>query len=70
MNGCAGSPTTPWQEGTPGLENCVRYTACPRDYPVVFCESMGLGQSWQLSTAVSAFTLFFNELDGVTPTTP
>jgi poly(3-hydroxybutyrate) depolymerase len=67
MNGCEGSPTTPWHENTPGLESCVRYTACPQDYPVVFCQTFGLGQSWQESTAVPAFARLFDDVEAVAP---
>jgi poly(3-hydroxybutyrate) depolymerase len=70
MNGCEGSSSTPWHEATPGLESCVRYTACPRDYPVVFCETSGLGQSWQESTAVPAFARLFDDVESVAPAAP
>jgi poly(3-hydroxybutyrate) depolymerase len=70
MNGCAGSPTNPWHDDTPGLEQCVQYSECPRDYPVVFCESMGLGGISQQSTAVPAFALLFNEVESVSPAAP
>jgi poly(3-hydroxybutyrate) depolymerase len=70
MNGCAGSATMAWHDDTPALASCVQYVSCPRDYPVVFCESMGLGQASQSNTAVPAFTLLFDGIDALTPTTP
>src|SRR6185503_9684961 len=54
MNGCADSPTAPWHHEIAGLETCERYTACPAAYPVVFCQTAGLGHSWQPSAAVPA----------------
>jgi hypothetical protein len=71
MNGCAGSPTAAWPDDGPGLgKNCAQYTACPQDYPVVFCETSGLGNAWQANIGVPAFTLFFKQLESLAPTTP
>jgi hypothetical protein len=62
MNGCAGSPTADWHHEIAGLETCETYTACPPDYPVVFCQTTGLGHQWQASAAVPAWTLLFDQL--------
>lgn len=71
-NGCKGSyedgPKKPWQpaEDIPGLEGgiCQEYTDCPADiarkYPLVFCTTNGLGHGDQSSSAIPAFTKFFD----------
>jgi poly(3-hydroxybutyrate) depolymerase len=63
MNGCVASPTAPWHPELAG-GGCVQYTACPADYPVVFCTTNGLGQSSQIGTAVAAFSLLFDDATG------
>ncbi len=41
MNGCdvATNPTAPWHPEIPTLATCVKYTTCPRAYPVVTCST-------------------------------
>jgi poly(3-hydroxybutyrate) depolymerase len=64
MNGCVGSPTAPWHPEIASLKDvCVQYTACPLDYPVVFCTTNGLGHADDHERAIPAFNLFFNQLD-------
>jgi hypothetical protein len=60
-NDCADSPTAPWHPEVAGLQTCVQYTTCPKDYPVVFCRTEGLGNASQDNAAVPAFTMFFDE---------
>jgi len=64
MNGCVGSPTAPWHPEIASLKDvCVQYTACPLDYPVVFCTTNGLGHADDHERAIPAFDLFFNQLN-------
>jgi hypothetical protein len=74
-NGCTGNykegPKKPWEpaEQIPGLQGgiCQEYTGCPADvaakYPLVFCTTSGLGHADQASSAIPAFTAFFNLMD-------
>jgi poly(3-hydroxybutyrate) depolymerase len=59
----------PWHPEVPLLEGCVKFTGCPRDYPVVFCTTEGLGHSAQTERATAAYDTFFNELSPQTPPT-
>jgi poly(3-hydroxybutyrate) depolymerase len=64
MNGCVGSATAPWHPEVDSLKGvCVQYTACPVDYPVVFCTTNGLGHADDHERAIPAFNLFFNQLN-------
>jgi Putative esterase len=74
-NGCTGNykegPKKPWApaETIMGLQSgvCQEYTGCPADvakkYPLVFCTTSGLGHADQASSAIPAFTTFFNLMD-------
>ena len=74
-NGCTGNykegPKQPWApaENIPGLQGgiCQEYTGCDpemaKKYPLVFCTTSGLGHADQASSAVPAFTTFFNLMD-------
>jgi poly(3-hydroxybutyrate) depolymerase len=63
MNGCEGSPTAPWHPEISGAGVCQQYTACPADYPVVFCQTNDChADSHQ--RAIPAFTRFFDEATG------
>jgi poly(3-hydroxybutyrate) depolymerase len=60
MNGCEGSPTKPWHtELASGV--CVQYTACPAQYPVVFCET-NLCHTANEENFVPAVTHFYAEM--------
>jgi len=64
MNGCVGSPTAPWHPEIDLLKGvCLQYTACPLDYPVVFCTTNGLGHADDHERAIPALNLFFNQLN-------
>jgi hypothetical protein len=64
MNGCEGSPTAPWHPEVSGLDVCQQYTACPADYPVVFCATNLVSQNGpDVRRAVPAFKLLFDALD-------
>ena len=64
VNGCSGSATEKW-DGAPGdlADLCEKYTACPAEYPVIFCTTSGRGHDAQDDHALPAFTEFANELD-------
>jgi|HubBroStandDraft_1064217.scaffolds.fasta_scaffold30758_3 poly(3-hydroxybutyrate) depolymerase len=42
-NGCVGTATTPWTVFMGG--DCMQYTGCPADYPVIFCSGGGGGHT-------------------------
>jgi poly(3-hydroxybutyrate) depolymerase len=60
MNGCSNSATSPWP-GKPDV--CVQYVDCPKQYPVVFCTTQGLGHSDESSIAIPSFTKFFDSMN-------
>ncbi|HEX3774990.1 MAG TPA: hypothetical protein VHV51_11035 [Polyangiaceae bacterium] len=57
-NGCVGSATKAWGEIDLLSSVCQQYTACPLDYPVVFCTTMGLEHSAQDDRALPGFIEF------------
>jgi hypothetical protein len=61
VNGCsagAAGPVAPWGS-TPFLNLvCQQYTACPSDYPVVFCATQGKAQSAEDDLAIVGFIEF------------
>lgn len=71
-NGCEGNyedgPKQAWApaEDIPGLQGgiCQEYTGCPAEtaakYPLIFCTTNGLGHADQASSAIPAFTKFFD----------
>jgi poly(3-hydroxybutyrate) depolymerase len=74
-NGCTGNykdgPKQPWApaEKIMGLQGgiCQEYTGCPaetaKNYPLIFCTTSGLGHADQASSAIPAFTTFFDLMD-------
>jgi hypothetical protein len=42
-NGCVGTATTAWPVFVGG--NCLQYTGCPAEYPVIFCSGGGAGHT-------------------------
>jgi hypothetical protein len=42
--------------------NCLRYTGCPAEYPIVFCTSRGKAHGAQTTAAVPGFWQFFEGL--------
>ena len=42
--------------------NCLRYTGCPAEYPIVFCTSRGKAHGAQTTAAVPGFWQFFESL--------
>jgi poly(3-hydroxybutyrate) depolymerase len=47
--------------GGSAMVDCVRYTGCPADYPIVFCTSTGQGHGAQETTAIPGFWGFFSQ---------
>jgi len=72
QNGCAEGaegPTETWgadffQGGT-----CLKYSACPPEYPVVVCTTTGLFKGSQSLNAIPGFTRFVSELEAEPGTT-
>jgi poly(3-hydroxybutyrate) depolymerase len=74
-NGCTGNykegPKQAWApaENIMGLQGgiCQEYTGCDpevaKKYPLIFCTTSGLGHADQASSAIPAFTTFFNLMD-------
>jgi hypothetical protein len=61
MNGCEGSPTAPWHPELVSGATCLKFTACPAKYPVVYCEDDNC-HSDDSARAVPAFTRFYADL--------
>jgi polyhydroxybutyrate depolymerase len=61
-NGC-GMTTTPYDFGAPSP--CVQYQGCMAGFPVVYCETMGLGHQDESTTKISTvgFWHFWTSLD-------
>lgn len=62
VNGCTGGvagPTVAWGISAAPLPNfCKRYTACPAEFPVIFCATSGKGHGAQDDLAVPGFLEF------------
>ncbi len=58
QNGCVGSATKAWGDIDLLSSVCQQYTACPADYPVVFCTTMGLQHGAQDNRALPGFIEF------------
>jgi hypothetical protein len=72
-NGCAGGssgPTVPWGDTSLLSDVCVQYTACPKEYPVVFCTTQGKGHTDQVTRAVPGFRQFFDLMEPMAVTPP
>jgi hypothetical protein len=67
MNGCTNlnqndqAQMVPWHEDIMGTGVCKQYTSCPKDYPVVFCTTVGQGYSDNHGLAIPGFTTFFGQ---------
>jgi len=67
QNGCTGGadgPTEVWE--VPDGE-CVKYTACPAEYPVIFCTTQGRGHGASNDIAIPEFTKMMQEIEALTP---
>lgn len=62
-NGCQGTDTEPYMLGFGASDQpCARYTGCPDDYPVVWCETTGVPHSDSNDALVGpGFWSFFSE---------
>jgi polyhydroxybutyrate depolymerase len=58
QNGCVGSAMKAWGSIDLLSSVCMQYTACPVDYPVVFCTTMGLQHGAQDNRALPGFIEF------------
>ncbi len=47
-NGCVGTATAVYD---PGYAQCLKYTGCPSDYPVVWCPLIGVTHGYELATS-------------------
>jgi poly(3-hydroxybutyrate) depolymerase len=47
-NGCVGTATTTYD---PAYPQCLKYTGCPADYPVVWCPLIGVTHGYELATS-------------------
>ncbi|MDB4979839.1 MAG: hypothetical protein JWM82_591 [Myxococcales bacterium] len=67
MNGCDTSdagPQTSWHADDMRIGNvCRKFTGCAADYPVVFCQTTGIGQSSQDYRMIPALKYFFDEVE-------
>jgi hypothetical protein len=46
-----------------GIGVCVKYTACPASYPVVFCTTKMQGHADQHEKAIPGFKIFADEME-------
>jgi hypothetical protein len=71
QNGCTdgtAGPTVPWGEDwLPDNASCAKYTACPAEYPVVFCTTVGRNRGSANDIAVPGFNRLMDESEGVPP---
>jgi hypothetical protein len=74
MNGCDtnranASLQVSWHADDQSIGDlCKKFVGCPADYPVIFCETTGLGKSSQDQRMIPALKYFFDEVEsGVTP---
>jgi poly(3-hydroxybutyrate) depolymerase len=65
VNGCTGSPQADWGEGIMAEAGCKQYTACPAEYPVVFCTTSNQGHDAQNQHALPGFTQFLSMMDPI-----
>lgn len=47
-NGCVGTATAMYD---PGYPQCLKYTGCPANYPVVWCPLIGVNHGYELATS-------------------
>jgi poly(3-hydroxybutyrate) depolymerase len=66
-NGTIPSPDNqnkaPWHEDIMGKGVCKQFIDCPKNYPVVFCTTDGLGHADQHGIAIPGYTKFFDEAE-------
>lgn len=70
QNGCEGGangPTEPWGAGFITAGECLKYTACPAEYPVIFCTTTGRMHGSQNDNAIAGFTQFVNDMEAAAP---
>jgi poly(3-hydroxybutyrate) depolymerase len=59
QNGCTGTETEPYDAAYP---MCERYTGCPAEYPVIWCQTSGVGHDPQNDLSAPLFWKFLMEL--------
>jgi hypothetical protein len=72
QNGCAegaAGPTETWGDDFVEGVTCLKYSACPAEYPVVVCTTTGQSRGSYSSRAVPGFTRFMNEIEAALPAT-
>jgi hypothetical protein len=70
QNGCtggAGGPTEKWGADFFNAGSCVKYTNCPKEYPVIFCTTTGRGHGSQNDNVIPGFNKFVDELEATVP---
>ncbi len=66
VNGCTGGlngPKAPWGSTSAMNSVCQQYTACPPEYPVIFCATSTKGHSSQDDLALPTFIEFENMMN-------
>lgn len=64
QNNCTGTDTEMWDAQYP---MCQKYTGCPAEYPVVWCQTSGVGHSPQDDLSAPVFWKFLMQLPPRTP---
>jgi len=70
QNGCTGGadgPTEEWGGDFFNAGTCLKYTACPAEYPVIFCSTTGRGHGSQNDNAVAGFSQFASDIEAAAP---
>lgn len=71
QNGCEGGadgPTEVWgADFLPDDGDCLKYTNCPPEYPVIFCTTQGRGHGASNDYAIPGFTKMVQEMEALTP---
>jgi hypothetical protein len=64
-NGCSGTATEAYTLGSSApSQPCARYTGCPADYPVVWCETTGVAHDdANDALVIPAFWTFFSQFE-------
>ncbi len=70
QNGCSGGsagPTEAWGTDFVSDGECLKYTACPAEYPVVFCTTQGVARYSARHLAIPGFTRLISEMEAAAP---
>jgi hypothetical protein len=70
QNGCTGGatgPTEKWGADFFTGGECLKYTGCPAQYPVIFCTTKGRPHSAENANAITGFNKLIKDLEALDP---